>query len=80
MNLGLQKDRQGGFHAIPCQTQQRDLSRLSKWASNWKMWFNAGKVMHIGAKKPPRYKNMLRGSKLVETGQGKDLGVLAENQ
>ena len=63
------------------ETLQKDLQELDKWAVKWKMSFNVNKckIMHLGHDNP-KHEYSLNGTKLAETCEEKDLGVLVDNQ
>ena len=56
-----------------------NLDRISRWAEQWKMSFNAKKckVMHFG-KRNIRYKYNMNGNAIEEVKEEKDLGVWME--
>ena len=58
---------------------QEDLKRIQDWAKKWKMEFNVDKckIMHIGGKNP-KYEYNMNGTKLTETKEEKDLGVIID--
>ncbi|CAM5108054.1 unnamed protein product, partial [Natator depressus] len=59
---------------------QKDLTKLSDWATKWQMKFNVDKckVMHIG-KNNPNYTYNMMGANLATTNQEKDLGVIVDS-
>ncbi|CAM4577882.1 unnamed protein product [Lepidochelys olivacea] len=63
-----------------CEELQKDLSKLSDWATKWQMKFNVDKckVMHIG-KHNPNYTYKMMGSKLAVTTQKRDLGITVDS-
>uniref|UniRef100_A0A8C8SCV0 Reverse transcriptase domain-containing protein n=1 Tax=Pelusios castaneus TaxID=367368 RepID=A0A8C8SCV0_9SAUR len=63
-----------------CEELQKDLTKLSDWASKWQMKFNVDKckVMHIG-KNNPNYTYNMMGANLATTSQEKDLGVIVDS-
>ncbi|CAM4509126.1 unnamed protein product [Lepidochelys olivacea] len=64
-----------------CEEQlQKDLKKLSDWATKWQMKFNVDKckVMHIGKNNPNYTYNMMRAN-LATTNQEKDLGVIVHS-
>ena len=62
------------------QALQEDMNTLQKWAKKWKMTFNADKCkcMHIG-KNNRKYSYNIGATKMEETEEEKDLGVLISN-
>ncbi|CAM5097662.1 unnamed protein product [Natator depressus] len=63
-----------------CEELQKDLTKLSDWATKCQMKFNADKckVMHIG-KNNPNYTYNMMGANVATTNQEKDLGVIVES-
>ncbi|CAM5175590.1 unnamed protein product [Natator depressus] len=63
-----------------CEAFQKDLTKLSDWATKWQMKFNVDKckVMHIG-KDNPNYTYNMMGANLATTNQEKDLGVIVDS-
>ncbi|CAM5105037.1 unnamed protein product [Natator depressus] len=63
-----------------CEELQKDLTKLSDWATKWQMKCNVDKcnVMHIG-KNNPNYTYNTMGANLATTNQEKDLGVIVES-
>ncbi|CAM5148917.1 unnamed protein product [Eretmochelys imbricata] len=63
-----------------CEEVQKDLTKLSDWATKWQMKFNVDKckVMHIG-KNNPNYTYNMMGPNLATTNQEKDLGVIVDS-
>ncbi|CAM5088479.1 unnamed protein product [Eretmochelys imbricata] len=63
-----------------CKELQKDLTKLSDWATKWQMKFNVGKckVTHIG-KNNPNYTYNMMGTNLATTTQEKDLGVIVDS-
>uniref|UniRef100_A0A452HI16 Reverse transcriptase domain-containing protein n=1 Tax=Gopherus agassizii TaxID=38772 RepID=A0A452HI16_9SAUR len=63
-----------------CEELQKDLTKLSDWATKWQMKFNVDKckVMHIG-KNNPNYTYNMMGANLATTSQEKDLGVIVDS-
>ncbi|CAM4564408.1 unnamed protein product [Caretta caretta] len=63
-----------------CEELQKDLTKLSDWATKWQMKFNVDKckVMHIG-KNNPNYTYNMMGANLPMTNQERDLGVIVES-
>ncbi|CAM4589082.1 unnamed protein product [Caretta caretta] len=59
---------------------QKDLTKLSDWATKWQMKFNVDKckVMHIG-KNDPNYTYNMMGANLATTNQEKDLGIIVDS-
>jgi len=58
---------------------QEALRRLEEWAKRWGMEFHVGKckVMHVG-RANPRHEYEMGGSKLGETEEEKDIGVVVD--
>uniref|UniRef100_A0A8C3I5X8 Reverse transcriptase domain-containing protein n=1 Tax=Chrysemys picta bellii TaxID=8478 RepID=A0A8C3I5X8_CHRPI len=63
-----------------CEELQKDLPKLSDWATKWQIKFNVDKckVMHIGRNNPNYTYNMM-GANLATTNQEKDLGVIVDS-
>ncbi|CAM4625917.1 unnamed protein product [Caretta caretta] len=63
-----------------CEELQKDLTKLSDWATKWQMKFivDKCKVMHIG-KNNPNYTYNMMGANLTTTNQEKDLGVIVDS-
>uniref|UniRef100_A0A8C3HZR7 Reverse transcriptase domain-containing protein n=1 Tax=Chrysemys picta bellii TaxID=8478 RepID=A0A8C3HZR7_CHRPI len=63
-----------------CEELQKDLTKLSDWATKWQMKFNVDtcKVMHSG-KNNPNYTYNMMGANLTTTNQEKDLGVIVDS-
>ncbi|CAM5132666.1 unnamed protein product [Eretmochelys imbricata] len=63
-----------------CEELQKDLTKLSDWATKWQMKFNVDKykVMHIG-KNNPNYTYTMMGANLVTTNQERDLRVIMDS-
>uniref|UniRef100_A0A8C4XYG1 Reverse transcriptase domain-containing protein n=1 Tax=Gopherus evgoodei TaxID=1825980 RepID=A0A8C4XYG1_9SAUR len=63
-----------------CEELQKDLTKLSDWATKWQMKFKVDKckVMHIG-KNNPNYTYNMMGAHLATTSQEKDLGVIVDS-
>uniref|UniRef100_A0A8C3H706 Reverse transcriptase domain-containing protein n=1 Tax=Chrysemys picta bellii TaxID=8478 RepID=A0A8C3H706_CHRPI len=63
-----------------CEELQKDLTKLSDWATKWQMKFNVDKckVMHIG-KNNSNYTYNMMGANLATTSQEKDLGVIVDS-
>uniref|UniRef100_A0A8C3P8K5 Gypsy retrotransposon integrase-like protein 1 n=1 Tax=Chrysemys picta bellii TaxID=8478 RepID=A0A8C3P8K5_CHRPI len=63
-----------------CEELQKDLTKLSDWATKWQMKFNVDKckVMHIG-KNNPNYTHNMMGANLATTNQERDLGVIVDS-
>ncbi|CAM4642329.1 unnamed protein product [Lepidochelys kempii] len=63
-----------------CEELQKDLTKLSDWATKWQMKFHADqcKVMHIG-KYNPNYTYKMMGSKLAVATQERDFGVIVDS-
>ncbi|CAM5109632.1 unnamed protein product [Eretmochelys imbricata] len=63
-----------------CEELQKDLTKLSDWATKWQMKFNVDKckVMHIG-KNNPNYTYNMMGANLPMTNQERDLGVIVDS-
>ncbi|CAM5165119.1 unnamed protein product [Natator depressus] len=63
-----------------CEELQKDLTKLSDWATKWQMKFNVDKckVMHIG-KNNLHYTYNMMGANLATTNQEKDLGVIVDS-
>ncbi|CAM4653692.1 unnamed protein product [Lepidochelys kempii] len=63
-----------------CEELQKDLTKLSDWATKWQMKFNVDKckVMHIGKNNPNQTYNTM-GSNLATTNQERDLGVIVDS-
>jgi len=59
---------------------RQDLRKLYQWSVDWQMLFNDSKcvVMHLGAKNN-KAEYRLGNSKLMETEQEKDLGIIIHN-
>ncbi|CAM4368574.1 unnamed protein product [Caretta caretta] len=59
---------------------QKDLTKLSDWATKWQMKFNVDKckIMHFG-KNNPKYTYNMMGANLATTNQEKDLGVIMDS-
>ncbi|CAM4587787.1 unnamed protein product [Lepidochelys kempii] len=63
-----------------CEELQKNLTKLSDWATKWKMKFNVVKckIMHTG-KSNPNYTYNMMGANLATTNQEKDLGVIVDS-
>ncbi|CAM5122732.1 unnamed protein product [Eretmochelys imbricata] len=63
-----------------CEELQKDLKKLSDWATKWRMKFNVDKckVMHIG-KNNANYTYNMMGTNLATTNQERDLGVIMDS-
>ncbi|CAM4557507.1 unnamed protein product [Lepidochelys olivacea] len=63
-----------------CEELQKDLTKLSDWATKWQMKFNVDKckVMHIGKNNPNYTYNMMEVN-LATTNQEKDPGVSVDS-
>ncbi|CAM5150171.1 unnamed protein product [Eretmochelys imbricata] len=63
-----------------CEELQKDLTKLSDWATKWQMKFTVDKckVMHI-RKNNPNYTYNMMGANLATTNQEKDLGVIVDS-
>uniref|UniRef100_A0A8C3IBY2 Reverse transcriptase domain-containing protein n=1 Tax=Chrysemys picta bellii TaxID=8478 RepID=A0A8C3IBY2_CHRPI len=63
-----------------CEELQKDLIKLSDWATKWQMKFNMDKckVMHIG-KNNPNYTYNVTGANLATTNKERDLGVIVDS-
>ncbi|CAM5143004.1 unnamed protein product [Natator depressus] len=63
-----------------CEELQKDLTKLSDWATKWQMKFNVDecKVMHTG-KNDPHYTYNMMGANLATTNQERELGVIVDS-
>ncbi|CAM4652894.1 unnamed protein product [Caretta caretta] len=63
-----------------CEEPQKDLTKLSDWATKREIKFNVDKrkVMHIGKNNPNYTYNMMRAN-LATTNQERDLGVIVDS-
>ncbi|CAM5138679.1 unnamed protein product [Natator depressus] len=63
-----------------CEELQKDLAKVSVWATKWQMKLNVDKckVTHIGKNNPNYTYNMMEAN-LATTNQEKDLGVIVDS-